>query len=48
MLEDDLQIFRFEEELTFFNAVLMSPWVGLLMLESKFYPIQIKDDPNIY
>ena len=23
----------------FFNAVLMSPWVGLLMLESKFYSI---------
>ena len=41
-MEDDLKIFKLEDDLKFlFKVVLRSPWAALLMLESKL--IQFPD-----
>ena len=39
ILEDDLKKFKLEDDLEFLKAVLMSPWVALLMLVSKLIQI---------
>ena len=41
ILEDNLNIFRLEGDLKFFKAVVRSPWVSLLMLESKLVQIPV-------
>ena len=39
MLEYDHKNFRLEDNLNFFKEVLRSPWVSLLILESKLIQI---------